>query len=140
MLLQSQQLKQKSVNNQETKPRVDRSDLKYTEKSFDDLLKKFKDVGKNLNLSGLNSTELDKGLAKAEKELSSFQEKLQKKLATENVSNYGKSYANLAYDIQKATNEIEAYKSAIEKWHVGCYYMLQQSSANNVPYRCKHWF
>ena len=107
--------KQKSVNNQETKPRVDRSDLKYTEKSFDDLLKKFKDVGKNLNLSGLNSTELDKGLAKAEKELSSFQEKLQKKLATENVSNYGKSYANLAYDIQKATNEIEVYKSAIEK-------------------------
>lgn len=107
--------KQKSVNNQETKPRVDRSDLKYTEKSFDDLLKKFKDVGKNLNLSGLNSTELDKGLAKAEKELSSFQGKLQKKLATENVSNYGKSYANLAYDIQKATNEIEAYKSAIEK-------------------------
>lgn len=106
--------KQKSVNNQETKPRVDRSDLKYTEKSFDDLLKKFKDVGKNLNLSGLNSTELDKGLAKAEKELSSFQEKLQKKLATENVSNYGKSYANLAYDIQKATNEIEVYKSAIE--------------------------
>lgn len=70
--------KQKSVNNQETKPRVDRSDLKYTEKSFDDLLKKFKDVGKNLNLSGLNSTELDKGLQKQKKNYLHFRKNCKK--------------------------------------------------------------
>jgi len=107
--------KQKNVNSEKTKPRVDRSDLKYTEKSFDALLKKFKDVGKGMNLSGLGETDLEKDLAKAESQLSSLQARLQKKLATENVTNYGKSYASLAYDIQKATNEIEAYKGAIEK-------------------------
>lgn len=106
--------KQKNVNGEKTKPRVDRSDLKYTEKSFDALLKKFKDVGKGMNLSGLGETDLEKGLAKAESQLSSLQARLQKKLATENVTNYGKAYANLAYDIQKATNEIEQYKTAID--------------------------
>ena len=106
--------KQKNVNSEKTKPRVDRSDLKYTEKSFDALLKKFKDVGKGMNLSGLGETDLEKDLAKAESQLSSLQARLQKKLATENVTNYGKSYASLAYDIQKATNEIEQYKTAID--------------------------
>lgn len=106
--------KQKNVNSEKTKPRVDRSDLKYTEKSFDALLKKFKDVGKGMNLSGLGETDLEKGLAKAESQLASLQSRLQKKLATENVTNYGKAYANLAYDIQKATNEIEQYKTAID--------------------------
>lgn len=106
--------KQKNFNKEPTKPRVDRSDLKYTEKSFDALLKKFKDVGKGMNLSGLGETDLEKDLAKAESQLSSLQARLQKKLATENVTNYGKSYASLAYDIQKATNEIEQYKTAID--------------------------
>jgi phage-related protein len=106
--------KQKNVNSEKTKPRVDRSDLKYTEKSFDALLKKFKDVGKGMNLSGLGETDLEKGLAKAESQLASLQSRLQKKLATENVTNYGKAYASLAYDIQKATNEIEQYKTAID--------------------------
>lgn len=106
--------KQKNVNKEPTKPRVDRSDLQYTAKSFDELLKKFKDVGKGMNLSGKPFIELEKELKNSESRLSNLQSRLQKKLATENVTNYGKAYANLAYDIQKAKNEIEQYKAAID--------------------------
>ena len=107
--------KQKNVNKEPTKPRVDRSDLQYTAKSFDELLKKFKDVGKGMNLSGKPFIELEKEVKKSESQLSNLQSRLQKKLATENVTNYGKAYVSLAYDIQKAKNEIEQYKAAMDK-------------------------
>lgn len=100
----------KNIGNKPVKPRVDRSDLKYTYKTLDEIKEKFKDVGKNLDFSGLGQTELDAKIKQTEKKLSGLKDRLQEKLDTENVDTYGKAYVNLVYKIQKAENELKALK------------------------------
>ena len=56
---------QKKMSRATRGPRIDRSDLKYTEKSLDDLFDKFKDVGRNIDFSGQGLTELQSGLKNA---------------------------------------------------------------------------
>lgn len=100
----------KNIGNKPVKPRVDRSDLKYTYKTLDEIKEKFKDVGKGLDFSGLGQTELDTKIKQTEKKLSGLKDRLQEKLDTENVDTYGKAYVNLVYKIQKAENELKALK------------------------------
>lgn len=100
----------KNIGNKPIKPRVDRSDLKYTYKTLDEIKEKFKDIGKNLDFSGLGQTELDAKIKQTEKKLSGLKDRLQEKLDTENVDTYGKAYVNLVYKIQKAENELKALK------------------------------
>lgn len=100
----------KNIGNKPVKPRVDRSDLKYTYKTLDEIKEKFKDVGKGLDFSGLGQTELDAKIKQTEKKLSGLKDRLQEKLDTENVDTYGKAYVNLVYKIQKAENELKALK------------------------------
>lgn len=100
----------KNIGNKPVKPRVDRSDLKYTYKTLDEIKEKFKDVGKNLDFSGLGQTELDTKIKQTEKKLSGLKDRLQEKLDTENVDTYGKAYVNLVYKIKKAENELKALK------------------------------
>lgn len=100
----------KNIGNKPIKPRVDRSDLKYTYKTLDEIKEKFKDVGKGLEFSGLGQSELDAKIKQTEKKLSGLKDRLQEKLDTENVDTYGKAYVNLVYKIQKAENELKALK------------------------------
>lgn len=100
----------KNIGNKPVKPRVDRSDLKYTYKTLDEIKEKFKDVGKGLDFSGLGRTELDTKIKQTEKKISGLKDRLQEKLDTENVDTYGKAYVNLVYKIQKAENELKALK------------------------------
>lgn len=100
----------KNIGNKPVKPRVDRSDLKYTYKTLDEIKEKFKDVGKGLDFSGLGQTELDTKIKQTEKKLSGLKDRLQEKLDTENVDTYGKAYVNLVYKIQKAENELKTLK------------------------------
>ena len=100
----------KNIGNKSVKPRVDRSDLKYTYKTLDEIKEKFKDVGKGLDFSGLGQTELDTKIKQTEKKISGLKDRLQEKLDTENVDTYGKAYVNLVYKIQKAENELKALK------------------------------
>ena len=100
----------KNIGNKPVKPRVDRSDLKYTYKTLDEIKEKFKDVGKGLDFSGLGQTELDAKIKQTEKKLSGLKDRLQEKLDTENVDTYGKAYVNLVYKIRKAENELKALK------------------------------
>lgn len=100
----------KNIGNKPVKPRVDRSDLKYTYKTLDEIKEKFKDVGKGLDFSGLGQTELDTKIKQTEKKLSGLKDRLQEKLDTDNVDTYGKAYVNLVYKIQKAENELKALK------------------------------
>ena len=100
----------KNIGNKPVKPRVDRSDLKYTYKTLDEIKEKFKDVGKGLDFSGLGQTELDTKIKQTEKKISGLKDRLQEKLDTENVETYGKAYVNLVYKIQKAENELKALK------------------------------
>ena len=103
------------VARQKVKPRVDRSDLKYAAKDIDDLFRKFQDIGKNTNVNGMGIDDLRKKISSTEKELDRLDSRLEKKLDTENVSTYGKSYVNLVYDIQKAINALDVYKKALAK-------------------------
>lgn len=100
----------KNIGNNPVKPRVDRSDLKYTYKTLDEIKEKFKDVGKGLDFSGLGQTELETKIKQTEKKISGLKDRLQEKLDTENVDTYGKAYVNLVYKIQKAENELKALK------------------------------
>ena len=50
---------EKKISKQKAKPRVDRSDLKYTSKSLDEIYDKFKKVGTNADFSNLGLKELE---------------------------------------------------------------------------------
>ncbi len=103
------------VAKQKVKPRVDRSDLKYAVKDIDDLFTKFQGIGKNTNVNGMGIKDLRNKISSTEKDVDRLYSRLEKKLDTENVSTYGKSYVSLVYDIQKATGALDVYKKALAK-------------------------
>lgn len=96
-------------------PRINRSDLKYTEKSLDSIYDKFSKVGTNIDLSGMSLPELKRGLKSAENDVRRFNDRLDKKVSIEGTSKLGKSFESLVYDIQKATNQAEMYREAIDR-------------------------
>lgn len=106
---------EKKISRQKAKPRVDRSDLKYTSKSLDEIYDKFKKVGTNADFSNLGLKELEAGLRQSESAARRLNERLEKKIATEGTEKLGKSWESLVYDIQKATNQAEMYREAIQK-------------------------
>lgn len=106
---------EKRASKQKVKPRVDRTDLKYTEKSLDDIYEKFKDVGKNADFSNLGLKDLEAGLRQSETAAKRLNERLEKKVSIEGTSRLGKQFESLVYDIQKATNQAEMYREAISK-------------------------
>lgn len=101
------------VNKRKIKPRVDRSDLKYAYKDLDAIFEKFKDIGSDTKVGNMGMPELRKKIQSTEKEVDRLNSRLDKKLDTENVDKYGKSYVSLVYDIQRATNALEVYKNAM---------------------------
>ena len=105
----------KGLGRKNVSPRVDRSDIKYAAKSLDELYDKFKDVGKNTDLSGSGLSDLQKGLKNAESTAARLNERLDKKISLEGTDKLGKSWESLIYDIQKATNQAEMYHEAISK-------------------------
>lgn len=94
--------------------RENRSDLKYQNQSLDDLYEKHSQAGNNLDVSGMTFPELQKGLKNAENEAQRLNDRLEKKMAVEGVESLGKSFESLVYDIQKATNQAEIFRTAIE--------------------------
>ena len=103
------------VNKRTIKPKADRSDLKYVEKDLDAIYDRFSKVGENTKVGDMGVVELQKKIKTTEREVDRLNDRLEKKLETENVSTYGKSYINLVYDIQKATNALEVYRNAMDK-------------------------
>lgn len=106
---------EKKISRQKAKPRVDRSDLKYTSKSLDEIYDKFKKVGTNADFSNLGLKELESGLRQSESAAKRLNDRLEKKIATEGTEKLGKSWESLVYDIQKATNQADMYREAINK-------------------------
>ena len=106
---------ERKISKQQAKPRVDRSDLKYTKKDLDDIFDEFKDVGRNIDLSDLGLKELQAGLRMSESAAKRLNERLEKKTAIDGTEELGKSWESLVYDIQRATNQVEIYSDAIGK-------------------------
>ena len=98
-----------------TATRIKRADLKYTETSLDDIFEKYKDAGKGIDLSGVGLPELEKMAQSTDGSIKRLNERLVKKIAIEGTKDLGKTWESLIYDIQKATNEAEAYGEAIDK-------------------------
>lgn len=96
-------------------PRINRSDLKYTAKSLDEIYNKFKKVGTGIDVSKMGLPELQAGLKKSEASLKRLNERLEKKVSVDGTKKLGKSYESLVYDIQKATNEAEIFRNEISK-------------------------
>ena len=106
--------KKNDLDKKEIKVRTNRSDLKYTEKSLDSIYKKYSNVGSNLDVSGMDVSELEKGLKNSEATAARLKDRLNKKIAIEGTDQLGKTFESIIYDIQKATNEANAYKKAID--------------------------
>lgn len=92
-----------------------RADLKYTETSLDDIFEKYKDVGTGIDLSGVGLPELERMARNADNSVKNLNDRLDKKIAVEGTERLGKAWESLVYDIQKATNQAEAYHDALEK-------------------------
>lgn len=106
--------KKNDLDKKEIKVRTNRSDLKYTEKSLDSIYKKYSNEGLNLDVSGMDVSELEKGLKNSEATAARLKDRLNKKIAIEGTDHLGKTFESIIYDIQKATNEANVYKKAID--------------------------
>lgn len=106
--------KKNDLGKKEIKVRTNRSDLKYTEKSLDSIYKKYSNAGLNLDVSGMDVSELEKGLKNSEATAARLKDRLNKKIAIEGTDHLGKTFESIIYDIQKATNEANVYKKAID--------------------------
>ena len=106
--------KKNDLDKKEIKVRTNRSDLKYTEKSLDSIYKKYSNTGLNLDVSGMDVSELEKGLKNSEATAARLKDRLNKKIAIEGTDHLGKTFESIIYDIQKATNEANVYKKAID--------------------------
>lgn len=94
--------------------RYDRADLKYKAKDIDSLFDKYSKAGLgSFDFSQKSILELNKELKSTGITYEKLQQRLNKKLATENVVNYGKAYENLAYDMQYALNKMEALQNVL---------------------------
>lgn len=105
---------QKRMRQKNATPKINRSDIKYAAKDLDSLYKKFENVGK-LDLSGMGISELRRNLKLSEMQARRLQERLDKKISVDGTDKLGKSWESLVYDIQKARNQAEMYRSAIKK-------------------------
>jgi SLT domain-containing protein len=106
--------KKNDLDKKEINVRTNRSDLKYTEKSLDSIYKKYSNAGLNLDVSGMDVSELEKGLKNSEAAAARLKDRLNKKIAIEGTDHLGKTFESIIYDIQKATNEANVYKKAID--------------------------
>ena len=105
----------KNISKKISSPKIDDSSIKKASKSLDDLYDKFQSAGKGVDISGLNATELENALKKVENEAKRFNDRLNKKISLEGTDKLGKSWESLVYDIQKATNQAEIYREALDK-------------------------
>lgn len=105
----------KNISKKISSPKIDDSSIKKASKSLDDLYDKFQSAGKGIDISGLNATELENALKKVENEAKRFNDRLNKKISLEGTDKLGKSWESLVYDIQKATNQEEIYREALDK-------------------------
>lgn len=105
----------KNISKKISSPKIDDSSIKKASKSLDDLYDKFQSAGKGIDISGLNATELENALKKVENEAKRFNDRLNKKISLEGTDKLGKSWESLVYDIQKATNQAEIYREALDK-------------------------
>lgn len=106
---------QQKVSKKTVSPKVETDEIKKAAKTLDDLYEKFKTAGRGIDVSKLGFSELNKALKKSESDAKRLNERLEKKIATEGTEKLGKSWESLVFDIQKATNQTEIYREALEK-------------------------
>ena len=105
----------KKISSQTITPKVKTKEVEKAAKSIDDLFDKFQNAGRNLDLSNIGLSDLEKKADRTEKTVKRLNDRLEKKMSLEGTENLGKSWESLVYDIQKATNQAEIYREAIDK-------------------------
>lgn len=96
-------------------PGVNDSKLKYAAKSLDEIYDKFKSIGKDINVSDMGLPDLQKKVRSTESSLERMNDTLDKKVAIEGTDRLGKTWYDLVYRIQKATNMLDVYKGRISE-------------------------
>ncbi|RGC24858.1 hypothetical protein DWX41_20835 [Hungatella hathewayi] len=109
--------KSKKSHNTDATPRINKADIKYAAKTAEELQKKFKDVGKNIDFSGMNSTELQKQIKSMESALDRMYDNQEKRQAIEGEKIPGKSWVSQQYDIAKVSNQLEIAREALKKYN-----------------------
>lgn len=105
----------KKTSEKQVKVKVDDKGIKKSKESLDDLFDRFSKAGIGLDVSKLGFQELIKASKKADLEVQRLNDRLEKKISVEGTDNIGKAWENLVYDIQKATNQADAYREALNK-------------------------
>lgn len=105
----------KKMSRTNISPGVKDSKLKYAAKSLDEIYDKFKGVGKDINVSDMGLPDLQKKVKSTESSLERMNDTLDKKVAIEGTDRLGKTWYDLVYRIQRATNMLDAYKSRISE-------------------------
>lgn len=109
--------KSKKSHNTDATPRINKADIKYAAKTAEELQKKFKDVGKNIDYSGMNSTELRKQIKSMESALDRMYGNQEKRQAIEGEKIPGKSWVSQQYDIAKVSNQLEIARETLKKYN-----------------------
>ena len=107
--------KARIISKQSVTPKVKTKEIEKAAKSLDDLFDKFQNAGRNLDLSNIGLSDLEKEAEQTEKTVKRLNDRLEKKISLEGTEKLGKSWESLVYDIQKATNQAEIYREAIGK-------------------------
>ncbi len=105
----------KKPSKKQVKAKVDDKEIKKATQSLDDLFEKFSKAGTGLDVSKLGFQDLVKSSKKADSEVQRLNDRLEKKISVDGTDNLGKSWENLVFDIQKATNQAEIYREAVSK-------------------------
>ena len=105
----------KKPSKKQVKAKVDDKEIKKATQSLDDLFEKFSKAGTGLDVSKLGFQDLVKSSKKADSEVQRLNDRLEKKISVDGTDNLGKSWENLVFDIQKATNKAEIYSEAVSK-------------------------
>lgn len=108
-------LKQASKTSNGTSSKPKQENTQSLSEQSNALFERFKDVGKDFDTSKIqgNVVDLNKEISKAEQTLDSYKSKYEKMLATSDSDTLGKSFTNVAYDIQYVTNKLDVLKQKL---------------------------
>lgn len=105
----------KKLEKEKVSPKVQDSEIKKASKSLDELKNKYKDIGKDLDVSDMKIPDLRAGMEINRRSAQRFKDSLDLKVAEQGINNLGKSVETLVGKYSLAKNRAELFEKALRK-------------------------